>query len=230
MNLRRNARAVSLLALLFALLTATAAFAEGGVFDDPPADEPVCEEVVTDDGTVVDGDEGSAEEPVEGEEECEPAEEEPVEGEPAEEPVDEGETGEEAEAEPADEEERVAACEEAAGIVDEVPTEGEETEEPLEEETLTGLDNAIDRVLANCIKNPQAPGLLNALEHLTANRERHEARMEAHAEWKAEKAEAQAAKRAEHEAWKAEKAAGGHGNAGSHGNGGGHGNGHGNPH
>src|SRR5213594_4355470 len=39
----------------------------------------------------------------------------------------------------------------------------------------TGLDHAIEMVLANCIKNPQAPGLLNALRHLVANRDRHAA-------------------------------------------------------
>jgi hypothetical protein len=37
----------------------------------------------------------------------------------------------------------------------------------------TGLDHAIDVVLANCVKNPQAPGLLNALRHLVQNRDRH---------------------------------------------------------
>jgi hypothetical protein len=36
----------------------------------------------------------------------------------------------------------------------------------------TGLDNAIARVLANCIENASSPGLPNALRHLVANRER----------------------------------------------------------
>jgi hypothetical protein len=36
-----------------------------------------------------------------------------------------------------------------------------------------GLDHAIEVVLANCIKNPQSQGLLNALRHLVANRDRH---------------------------------------------------------
>lgn len=45
-------------------------------------------------------------------------------------------------------------------------------------EKLTGLDRAIEQVLENCIKNPQAPGLVNALEHLALNRERKEAREE----------------------------------------------------
>jgi hypothetical protein len=60
----------------------------------------------------------------------------------------------------------------------------------------TGLDNAIARVLANCIKNPQAPGLLNALRHLVANQARHEAH-------DAEKE----ARRAAHDAAKAEREA-----------------------
>lgn len=111
--------------------------------------------------------------------------------------------------------ERGAACMQAAGI------------EPSEEETgggdepvkAYGLDNAIEHVLANCVKNPQAPGLLNALERLSANRERHEA----HEEWKTErKAERDAAK-AER---KAEKADGTHGSGKEHGSGGKHGNPH----
>lgn len=61
----------------------------------------------------------------------------------------------------------------------------------------TGLDHAIQMVLANCIKNPQAPGLLNALRHLVANRDRHAAH-------DAEKA----ARKAAHDAAKAAK---GHG-------------------
>src|SRR5438132_651681 len=65
----------------------------------------------------------------------------------------------------------------------------------------TGLDHAIEMVLANCIKNPQAPGLLNALQHLVANRDRHAAH-------DADKA----ARRAAHDAAKAEHLASkGHG-------------------
>jgi hypothetical protein len=69
----------------------------------------------------------------------------------------------------------------------------------------TGLAHAIWVVEANCEKNPQAPGLVNALGHLVTNWQRHQ----------------------EHEA---EKAAGEHGppaihgNAGSHGHSGEHGN------
>ncbi|MEZ0233930.1 MAG: hypothetical protein ACAH81_03160, partial [Actinomycetota bacterium] len=127
--------------------------------------------------------------------------------------------------------EREAACLDAAGI------------EPSEEDGVEGgdttkahgLDNAIDHVLANCMKNPQAPGLLNALERLAANRERHEA----HEEWKAEKEAAKDARKDEKEAAKDarkdDKHAGspghgnGHGGAGGNGNphdGGSHGNGH----
>jgi hypothetical protein len=69
-------------------------------------------------------------------------------------------------------------CDLAAGVV---PDEGEEE---VVEEKLTGLDNAIDHVLANCKKNEDAPGLLVALSHLAANRDNHEA----HEEWKAERA------------------------------------------
>ena len=65
----------------------------------------------------------------------------------------------------------------------------------------TGLDHAIEQVLANCIKNPQAPGLLNALRHLVANRDHHAA-------LDAEKA----ARKAAHDAAKAARqAANGHG-------------------
>jgi len=63
----------------------------------------------------------------------------------------------------------------------------------------TGLAHAINTVEANCEKNLQAPGLVNALGHLVLNWQRHQA----------------------HEA---AKAADVHGNAGVHGNGGVHGN------
>ena len=63
----------------------------------------------------------------------------------------------------------------------------------------TGLAHAINTVEANCAKNLQAPGLVNALGHLVTNWQRHQA----------------------HEA---AKAAGVHGNSGVHGNAGVHGN------
>jgi hypothetical protein len=98
---------------------------------------------------------------------------------------------------------RQAACEDAAG----------HTVDEGSDEKLKGLDNAISHVLANCIKNPQAPGLVNALEHLRANQERHEL----HDALKD-------ARKAAHEAAKAaRKAAHGVGKQGS-----GHGHGHGN--
>jgi len=84
---------------------------------------------------------------------------------------------------------REKACKEAAGVTD-LP---EVSNAPTQGKT-TGVDNAIQRVMANCIKNPQAPGLLNALRHLVANRARHEAH-------DADKA----ARRAEHDAAKAER-------------------------
>ena len=62
----------------------------------------------------------------------------------------------------------------------------------------TGLAHAINTVEANCEKNLQAPGLVNALGHLVLNWQRHQA----------------------HEAAKAAKV---HGNAGVHGNSGNHG-------
>lgn len=72
--------------------------------------------------------------------------------------------------------EREAACNEAAGV--------DPNAEPVpgDDQKVTGLDNAIQHVLANCLKNPQAPGLVNALEHLVANQKRHEL----HDAWKAE--------------------------------------------
>lgn len=112
---------------------------------------------------------------------------------------------------------REAACTTAAGIE---PTDG--TDDSADTK-LHGLDNAIAHVLANCVKNPQAPGLLNALEHLAANQAKHEAH-------EAEKAERKAA----HDAAKAEKHAGGPGHGKGHGSNGEHGNPldgvHGNPH
>jgi hypothetical protein len=81
----------------------------------------------------------------------------------------------------------------------------------------TGLDNAIQHVLANCLKNPQAPGLLTALQHLVENQARHEAQQAAHDAKKA----AQQADHPSHDTTT-------HGNSGTHGNGGGNGGTHGN--
>jgi hypothetical protein len=76
---------------------------------------------------------------------------------------------------------REAQCKAAAGI----------TGTSLTETASTGLDHAIQVVLGNCIRNSQAPGLLNALRHLVANRDRHMAR-------EADKAARRAAKAASH--------------------------------
>jgi hypothetical protein len=63
----------------------------------------------------------------------------------------------------------------------------------------TGLAHAIWVVEANCEKNPQAPGLVNALNHLVANWQKHQAH-------EAEKANAVHGKSGEE-----------HGNSGEHG-------------
>lgn len=136
---------------------------------DPCADEERVEGVESDPGQA---------DPVEGEEDPEECQ---TEGPEPEGPKDENETREVTQGD------RDAACDAAAGIADNPLPEGER---------LTGLPNAISHVLGNCMKNHQAPGLLNALERLAENRERKEARDEAKAERKAErearKAESQA--------------------------------------
>jgi hypothetical protein len=144
------------------------------VDESEPSDE--LPDLTSEEGDSEEGDseEGDSEEgdSEEGAEECPPAEETEDEPEPA--------SGSD---EPA--EDRQAECEEAAGLSDELPELTSEEGEDGSEEKVTGLDNAIQRVLANCIKNPQAPGLLNALRHLAENRERKMARDEAKAERKA---------------------------------------------
>ena len=72
---------------------------------------------------------------------------------------------------------------------------------------LTGLENAIAHVLANCLKNENAPGLINALERLVANMERKEAHDEWKAERQAEREAAKAAREAARDAAKAEREA-----------------------
>ena len=87
-----------------------------------------------------------------------------------------------------DQVERAAECNASAGI-DQGGTDADaDAAAPT-----TGLEHAIERVLANCLGNPGAPGLPNALEHLVANAERKAAR-------------------------EAAKAAGEHGDRGEHGN------------
>jgi hypothetical protein len=76
-----------------------------------------------------------------------------------------------------------------------------------------GLDHAIEVVLANCIKNPQAPGLENALMHLVMNRDRHDQHEAERAARAAAHEAAKAARRAAHDAMHAE-----HGPDAPHGN------------
>jgi hypothetical protein len=84
--------------------------------------------------------------------------------------------------------EREAECNAAAGV-DAPGTDPTAGEDAVAD---TGLDHAIQQVLVNCVKDPEAPGLPNALRHLVAN----------------------AARRAAHDA---AKGAGEHGNSGVHG-------------
>jgi hypothetical protein len=171
--------------------------ATDGTPTDPPAEDPT-----TDDGTTPDGTTES-DDPVDTSEDADDQgdaddESEEADDECADE-ADEAETADAPDAAPVVDPEREVACNEAAGVVEE-PT----AEEPSEEK-LTGLDNAIAHVLANCIKNPQAPGLINALTHLVANKGLHEAHEAAKAE-----------RKAAHAAWKLEHASShGHGHGGS---------------
>ena len=119
---------------------------------------------------------------------------------------------------------RTTACNTAAGIDPSAPP---ITESP---EPVAGLDNAIAHVLANCLKDPQAPGLVNALEHLVANRDRKAAHDAEHAAAAAQRDAAKAAREAAHDAHKAAIAAAhdaaGHGSSATHGHSGNHGPGH----
>jgi hypothetical protein len=145
--------------LLPAVVLLTAAIGLAGMRDP---NRPLVGFVISDDEPVPASCEPGGEEPVVGpaagptdDPTCQPT------GEPTpEEPTDDPTNGDGGDPDPA----RVAACEEAAG----------RSSEPSEAR-LPGVDRAIDRVLANCIKNPQAPGLVNALERLSRNRERHQA-------------------------------------------------------
>jgi hypothetical protein len=133
---------------------------------EPPAGDPTADEGTTREDAVT----------------SEEADDECAEG------ADEGETSDAPDAAPVEDPEREVACNEAAGVVEE-PTEGEPSPEQP-----TGLDNAIAHVLANCIKNPQAPGLLNALTHLQLNEQRHAA----HEAAKAERTATREARKLEH--------------------------------
>jgi hypothetical protein len=167
---------------------------DGTEGEDPDGTEGEDPEGDTDEG-VEDGDDqgedgdDQAEDPEADTEECEPVEEDDAEGE------DEGT--------PVDPESREGECSEAAGLVDE---EGNsETVEDVygEIDAPFGQTHSMEVLLENCMKNPQAPGLLRALEVHKRNLERWEARAEMRAEREAAKAERKAA----HEAAKAERMA-----------------------
>jgi hypothetical protein len=127
------------------------------------------------------GEQGSEDEG--DEQECEEPE-----GDGTTEPGDEGGGG----VKPSPSADREAACKEAAGVKDDS---GDASEGSTPSEKTTGLDHAIEVVLANCMKNSQAPGLLNALRHLVANRDKHQAH---DAEKAARRAAREAAKAARH--------------------------------
>jgi hypothetical protein len=186
---------VGLLVGLVLAASGVASAKKGGFGPSPEVVSLVTEEPDPTDACTPDGVEGESSEELpdltsegeesegeesEAEEECPPVEEEEA---VEHEPEVTSESGDEA---------RQAECEEAAGLTDEpqpeVTSEGDEPEEGRS----TGLDHAIEVVLANCIKNPQAPGLVNALRHLAENRDRKMARDEAKAERKAAKAAAKA--------------------------------------
>ena len=94
---------------------------------------------------------------------------------------------------------RAADCAAAAGL-----TPGTEAVSALDGEKVTGLDNAISHVLANCSANIAAPGLPIALRQLVHNRDRQAAH-------KAEIAAAKAARSATHADRVADRGNGGNG-------------------
>ena len=105
---------------------------------------------------------------------------------------------------------REQECNDAAGVVVVPPSDPTAT---VIAEPTQGLDHAIEQVLANCVKNPQAPGLVNALKHLVINRDRHAALDAAKVERRLARDAAKAAHTAAHAASKALHTA----NAGGHG-------------
>jgi hypothetical protein len=265
MDIRARLRIVSLSALLVALVTAGAALAGSGGDTLPPQPDPAtaCDTA----GTVVDpatlpaetvdptqtdpadtetdGDAQGEDGDSQGEDEsCDDPATEDTQGEDTQDgtssedqQTDSGDQTQatdattQAEATPTDAE-REAECLKAAGIDPNAPP--EPTDPSIK---LTGLDNAIEHVLANCVKNIDAPGLVIALQQLVINRDLHLAHDEAKAAAKAARDAARAARKAEHAASKVEHGNGNaathgasgaeHGNAGAeHGNAGTHGNPH----
>ena len=173
-------RLVAVIGLVVALMSAGFALA-GDAFDEP-SDEPT---------TCV---------PDEEPEGCEEADDTNETEAPADDEAEEGD--DEAVLEPTVE--RTEECLTAAAM------EGEDAPEdkPVAGE-LKGLENAISHVLWNCMRNDN-DGLVNALEHLSANLERKEFRDEAKEERKTEREAARAARdaakaerRTAHEAAKA---------------------------
>jgi hypothetical protein len=208
-------RFVAVIGLVIALMSAGFALAGDSLRpprNEPsscePTDDPVDEGETVEEGEALeDGDQGESEErKSEESDESEECEDVTDDTDDTEEPADdEGvESDEGAALEPT--EERIAECTGAAGLTaadapDERPIPGE----------LNGLENAISHVLWNCIRNDN-DGLVNALEHLSANLERKELRDEAKEERKAAKAErkvereaAKAERKTAHEAAKAER-------------------------
>jgi hypothetical protein len=167
--------------------------AEGG---DPEGDDAEGEDPEGEDpeGDDTEGDDA---------EECEPDD---VSGEDSDEPEDEVVESPEGDAEA-----REAECNEAAGLED-----GATVEETYGDvDAPYGQKHSTEVLLVNCMKNPQAKGLLRALENHARHLERWEARAELRAERDAAKAERKAARdaaKAERKAARdAAKAASGHG-------------------
>ena len=100
-----------------------------------------------------------------------------------------------------------ADCDVAAGIDPSAP--------PTTTEPATGLDNAIQQVYRNCVAHPNA-GLVNALHHLTENRDAKALRDAAHETAAADRAAAKAERKAAHDAAKAAHMAESHGKSGEH--------------
>jgi hypothetical protein len=174
------------------------------------SDDPV---VVVDDECTEEGDEtvgedpdGDADEDPEGED---PEGEDPEECEPG-----EGEDEEAPDGTVLDPESREAECSNAAGLLDEEGNAQTVDDVYGELDAPHGQTHSMEVLLANCKKNPQAPGLLRALEVHQRNLERWEARAERRADREAAKAERKAARdvaKAERKAAKgAAKAARGH--------------------
>jgi hypothetical protein len=97
---------------------------------------------------------------------------------------------------------REAECNAAAGVSTEAAgqggSDGTTASGTQADVKKTGLDHAIEVVLANCIKNPQSKGLVNALRHLVANRDRHLAHQAEKDARRAAREAAKAARKAAH--------------------------------